>query len=98
MATPSLTDKAGTNTGRPWSLHGREADIAELRDLKQLTFEQIAVLMRASKQGVIGAYKRHAAMKKGPIPSTDMAPDQIESCDSPAIPSVSDSQAPDHQN
>lgn len=48
-------------TTRPWGLRGREPDIVAMRDERGMTFEQIAVTLGASKQGVIGAYKRGLA-------------------------------------
>ena len=46
---------------KPWSLRGREMEIVEMRDVQKLSFEQIAVLLIASKQGVQDAYKRAKA-------------------------------------
>ncbi len=36
-----------------------------MRDEQEMTFEQIAVLLQASKQGVIGAYDRGKKQAKG---------------------------------
>jgi predicted DNA-binding protein (UPF0251 family) len=43
---------------KPWGLHGKEADIVRMRDKQGMSFEEIAVLLKASKQGIIGAYNR----------------------------------------
>lgn len=43
---------------KSWGLRGKEPLIVEYRDQKKLTFEEIAVLMGASQQGVYKAYKR----------------------------------------
>jgi DNA-binding transcriptional regulator YiaG len=43
---------------KPWHLHGQEARIVEMRDDKGLSWEHIAVLLNASKTGVMGAYQR----------------------------------------
>lgn len=47
--------------GKPWSLKGRGADIVTYRDDKKLTWEEIAVLVKASSQAVKGAYAREKA-------------------------------------
>lgn len=43
---------------KSWALRGKEQLIVEYRDRQELTYEEIAVLFGASRQGIQRAYKR----------------------------------------
>ncbi len=49
---------------KAWSLHGREAEIALLRDDKKLTFEEIGRVIGCTGEGARQAYQRHLASLK----------------------------------
>ena len=49
-------------TKKPWHLHGKEQRIVDMRSQGR-SWEEIAVLLQASKQGVIGAYNRFVNKK-----------------------------------
>ena len=78
MSRATTELQSGTNTRKPWGLHGLEDDIVRMRDVENRSFEEIAFRLGASKQGVIGAYQRGSQKQKEPAPSTGTAPVQDE--------------------